>query len=79
MGKGNNLILVYTGAEINADLLKEQLEEIGVAALIKNDFQSGITVGFVGGVPSAIDLYIQESDLKKAEQIILEFNRINNN
>jgi len=79
MGKGNNLILVYTGAEINADLLKEQLEEIGVAALIKNDFQSGITVGFVGGVPSAIDLYIQESGLKKAEQIILEFNRINNN
>ena len=51
-------------------LLKERLEEIGISALIKDDFQSGINVGFVSGVPSAIDLYIQESDLKEAEPIV---------
>lgn len=78
MKKGNNLIRVFTGTEINADLLKDQLEEIGIAALVKNDYQSGISVGFVGGTPSSIDVYIQESDLKEAEPIINEFNRINN-
>lgn len=78
MKKGNNLIRVFTGTEINADLLKDQLEEIGIAALVKNDYQSGISVGFVGGTPSSIDVYIQESDLKEAEPIIKEFNRINN-
>jgi len=54
-------------------LLKERLEEVEISALIKDDFQSGLTVGFVSGVPSAIDLYIQESDLKEAEPIVNEF------
>ena len=79
MEKGNNLIRVFTGTEVLVILLKEKLEEIGIASLIKNDFQSGITVGFVSGVPSAIDLYILESDLKDAEPVINEFNQINNN
>lgn len=73
MKKGNNLIRVFTGTEVLVYLLKERLEEVEISALIKDDFQSGITVGFVGGVPSAIDLYIQESDLQEAEPIINEF------
>jgi len=73
MKNGNDLIRVFTGTEVLVYLLKERLEEVEISALIKNDFQSGITVGFVSGVPSAIDLYIQESDLKKAEPIINEF------
>lgn len=73
MKKGNNLIRVFTGTEVLVYLLKERLEEVGISALIKDDFQSGITVGFVSGVPSAIDLYIQESDLTEAEPIINEF------
>lgn len=73
MGKGNNLIRVFTGTEVLVYLLKERLEEAGISALIRNEFQSGITVGFVSGVPSAIDLYIQESDIEVAEPIINEF------
>jgi hypothetical protein len=73
MKNGDNLIRVYTGSEVLVILLKEWLEEIGISALIKNDYQSGITVGFVASVPSAIDLYIQESDLKEAEPIINKF------
>ena len=73
MKNGNNLIRVFTGTEVLVYLLKERLDEVGISALIKDDFQSGITVGFVSGVPSAIDLYIQESDLKEAEPIINEF------
>ena len=73
MKNGNDLIRVFTGTEVLVYLLKERLEEVGISALIKDDFQSGITVGFVSGVPSAIDLYIQESDLEKAEPILKEF------
>ncbi|HZK96825.1 MAG TPA: DUF2007 domain-containing protein [Prolixibacteraceae bacterium] len=73
MKNGNDLIRVYTGTEVLVYLLKERLEEVEISALIKNDFQSGLTVGFVSGVPSAVDLYIQESDMKKAESIINEF------
>ena len=77
MKNGNNLIRVFTGTEVLVYLLKERLEEVGISALIKDDFQSGITVGFVSGVPSAIDLYIQESDLKAAEPIFDEFSKNN--
>ena len=73
MKNGNNLIRVFTGTDVLVYLLKERLEEVGISALIKDDFQSGINVGFVSGVPSAIDLYIQESDLKEAEPIVNEF------
>ncbi|NEW84330.1 MAG: DUF2007 domain-containing protein [Mariniphaga sp.] len=73
MKNGNDLIRVFTGTEVLVYLLKERLEEVEISALIKDDYQSGLTVGFVSGVPSAIDLYIQESDLKEAEPIINEF------
>lgn len=77
MKKADNLIRIFTGSEVLVIILKEQLEEIGISSLIKNDYQSGISVGFVASVPSAIDLYIQESDLTEAEPIINEFIQTN--
>ena len=77
MKKEINLKRVYTGTEITENLLKQELESAGIATMIKDDFNSGISAGFSGGVPSAIDLYIQESDFEKAEPIIIEFFRIN--
>lgn len=73
MKEGNNLVRIFTGNEISVILLKGELEENGITALIQNDFQSGISAGFSGGVPSAIDLYIQESDLFQAEPIVNDF------
>jgi hypothetical protein len=73
MKKENNLILVFSGTEMAVNLLKEELEENEIAAMIQNDFQSGLSAGFFGGGPSAIDLFIQEEDLEKAEPIINAF------
>ena len=69
----NKLICVYSGTEITVNLLKKILEETGIPALIQNDFNSGISAGFSGGVPSAIDLFIEETNLEKAGPIITEF------
>jgi hypothetical protein len=73
MENENDLIRIYTGTEVSVIHLKEELEENGISVMMQNDFQSGISAGFVGGVPSAIDLYILEKDLKKAEPIINDF------
>jgi hypothetical protein len=54
-------------------LLKGLLEEIGVTSTIQNNYKSGIEIGFVGGVQSAIDIFIQQSDFEKAEPIIRDF------
>jgi hypothetical protein len=73
MKERNKLIKVYTGTEVTVILLKGLLEEIGVTSTIQNNYKSGIEVGFVGGVSSAIDLFIQLSDFEKAEPLIRDF------
>jgi hypothetical protein len=73
MKEKNNLIRVYTGTELTVNLIKNELEKIGISSLIQNDFNSGVSAGFSGGVPSAIDLFIQDIDLMKAEPIISGF------
>lgn len=78
MKEKDNLVRIYTGTEITVNLLKEELEKEGIPGIIQNDFNSGISSGFVGGVPSAIDLFIRELDLKKAEPILTSLIKLNN-
>jgi hypothetical protein len=73
MKEKNKLVKVYTGTEITVLLLKGLLEDIGVKSTIQNNYKSGIEVGFVGGVQSAIDLFIQRSDFESAEPLIRDF------
>jgi len=73
MKNETNLIRVYSGTEISITLLKAELEDNGISAMIQNDFQSGISAGFYGGGTAAVDLFIQETDLKAAEPIINDF------
>lgn len=73
MKKEDELIKIFSGSEIAANLLKAELQEVGIPSLIKNDFQMGISSGFAGGIPNLIDLFINESDRKKAEPTVKEF------
>ena len=73
----SNLVKVYTGTEITVQLLKGELEKIGVSSVIKDKFKSGISAGFGTGVPSAIDLFIDENNLEKAKPLIEEFKKVN--
>jgi len=77
MENDNDLIKVFSGTEVAVNLLKDELETLGVMAMIQNDFQSGLSAGFFGGGPSAVDLFIQESDQNVAEPIIAEFLKSN--
>lgn len=70
MMTGLNLVKIFTGSELTVNLLKEELENNGITSIIKDEFSSGLAAGFAGGVPSSIDLYIQESDVAEAEPII---------
>jgi len=77
MTEKDQVIRVYTGTEISVILLKGRLEEIGILSVIQDDNKSGVEAGFVGGVKSAVDLLIKQSDFKKAEPLIKEFIRKN--
>ncbi len=73
MKEKNKLVRIYTGTEMTVLLLKDLLNEIGIKSVIQNNYKSGIEVGFVGGVQSAIDLFIQQSDFESAEPLIRDF------
>jgi len=53
------------------NMLKSRLETAGIAATIRNDSNDS----FLQGIPVAVDLYIQQSDLKKAKRIVSGFIR----
>ncbi|MCF8372619.1 MAG: DUF2007 domain-containing protein [Bacteroidales bacterium] len=74
MDKESKIIRVFSGTELEVNLLKDEFDQIGISSLIQNEYNSGIVAGFFAGGPSAVDLFIQESDLSEAEPIIKEFN-----
>lgn len=76
MKENDNIIRIYTGTELTVYLLKDELEKVGITGIIQNDFESGTSAG-IAGDPSAIDLFIQESDLKKAKPVLIDFLKIN--
>ncbi len=70
MTEKNDLVLVYTGTDVNISRIKYELEIKGINSIVKNGFNAGLAAGFGGGIPSAIDLFVTEADLDKAMEII---------
>lgn len=69
-----DLILLYTGSEINANVLKEILEDNQIGALIKNSLKSGLAAGFGGGYAEAeAQLYVTQKHIEKAKLLLAEF------
>jgi hypothetical protein len=69
MKETDKLIKVYSGTEGLVRILKDKLEQKGILGTIKND--SGDS--FLSGTPIALDLFIRQIDIKKAELVIQEF------
>jgi len=66
----DNIVKIYTGGDLMINRIKQELFQQGINCLIKDGFKQGIAAGFVGGVPSAIDLFVNDSDLEKALEIV---------
>jgi hypothetical protein len=70
MENNENAILVFTGDIISIQRVKAELEANGISCFIKDAYKQGIEAGFVGGTPSTIDLFVLESDVEAAMEII---------
>lgn len=67
----DHLILVYTGTEITAGILKGILESMEIRALLRNESESARVAGF--GSTGNCEVFIFESDVEKAGPIIDDF------
>jgi len=70
MNTQDEIVKVYTGDEFMINRIKQELELQGIFCLIQDGYNQGIQAGFVGGVQSAVELYVREEDLKAAIETI---------
>jgi hypothetical protein len=70
MIENDDLVKLYTGADIIINRIKMELEARGINTLIKDGFKQGLAAGFGEGVPSAIDIFVTQEDFEKANEIV---------
>ncbi len=73
MNDSSDIVHVFSNTELTVMHLKNILEDNGISSLVRNDYESGNSAGFVGGTSTSIDLYIQKVDEERAMPIIDEF------
>ncbi len=61
-------IKIFSGSEIEALAVKQQLEERGVEPIIRNGYESARLAGF-GNTDAAVELYVTEADFEKIKDI----------
>lgn len=70
MNNSDGIVLGYTGGEVNVQRIKTELEIQGIESIVRDGFKEGIAAGFGGGIPSNIELYVNQSDVENAKEII---------
>jgi hypothetical protein len=68
-----DLVLLFTGSEIDNNVLKEILNDNEIPCLIKNDLNSARTAGFGIGLGNEAHVFIAEKDSEKAKVLLKEF------
>jgi hypothetical protein len=66
------VVKIFSGSEILALGLQQKLEEIDIFPVVKNNMQAARLSGF-GSSGLAVELFIEERELVKAEQVIEDF------
>lgn len=70
MNEHDGLKKLFTGGDVIIARIKQVLESKGINSLVKDGFKQGLAAGFGEGVPSAIDIFVTEEDLEKANEIV---------
>ncbi|WGD34190.1 DUF2007 domain-containing protein [Olleya sp. YS] len=66
----SNYIKIFEGNFIIVQLVKTRLEDIGINPVIKDENESGRLGGFVHDIPRVPQVYVHETEVEKAMQIV---------
>ncbi len=66
------MIKIFSGSEILANALKEQLSTVDIVPVVKNNIQSARLGGF-GNTDLAVELFIDDREKERAEPVIESF------
>lgn len=66
----SNYSKVFSGNQFVAKKIIDQLREIGIEAIVKDESESGRMAGFASAMDGDLELYIHKDELKKAQKVI---------
>ncbi|MGE0018280.1 MAG: DUF2007 domain-containing protein [Draconibacterium sp.] len=70
MNKSDELVLVFTGTEVEIEYIRAELQNSGIATVLKDGFAQGLKAGFVADTNAAVDLYVLAMEAERASEII---------
>ena len=70
MENNEKIVRVYTGDLITIEHIKNELEAKDIYPIVENGYQEGLDAGIIAGTPSTIHLYVLESEVEIALEII---------
>ena len=70
MENNEKIVRVYTGDIVTIEHIKNELEAKDIYPVVENGYQEGLDAGIIGGTPSTIHLYVLESEVESALEII---------
>lgn len=68
-----DLVNIFSDTELTVSHLKNILANNGIESMIKNDFESGVSAGFVAGTQTSVDLYVFSKDEDMAKPLVDKF------
>lgn len=69
----DGIVSIYSSDEISILHLKSELESAGINSLVRSDYDSGLSAGFMGGTPTTYELFVLEADVESAQTILQAF------
>ncbi|MGB5990608.1 MAG: DUF2007 domain-containing protein [Marinifilaceae bacterium] len=72
----NDLVCIFAGSPMDADIIKQILDDNGIASNLRNGLMSSIAPMYVsGGGVSPAEVEVFTKDEKKARLLVDEFNK----
>lgn len=66
MTEKDNIVRVFTGSTVEANYVRQQLEDKGIKVLLKDDYSTGFTTSSL----DEVDLFVEESNASNAQDFI---------
>jgi hypothetical protein len=76
MSKEQDLVCIFSGSPVNAEMIKEILDDNGIAANFKNQYMGTIAPWYVSGggaSPAEVEVFIKDETL--ARSFVEEFHK----
>jgi hypothetical protein len=66
----SDYIKIFTGSFIVVQLINDNLNAVGVSAVIKDETESGRLAGFGSSIPGLQEMYVHKDEIDKAVEIV---------